>query len=62
MFSQPLMRKWKRLLKEKYGLENPTSKEVFEFANNLTNFFDLLNKLDYKDKIKNNEKRNDAKS
>jgi len=52
-------KKWKKLLKEKYGLENPTQKEVFEFTNTLTSFFDLLLKFDKEDKLKNQTNEND---
>lgn len=47
------LEKWKKLLEKNYGFENPTQKEVFEFANTLTNFFDLLLKFQKQDELKN---------
>ena len=55
MFSQDLLEKWKKLLEEKYGLENPTQQEVFEFASKLTGFFELLTKFNHEDQFKNAE-------
>lgn len=53
MFSKPLLEKWKKLLERKYGVKSATQEEVFEFANTLTGFFDLLLKLDREDRLKN---------
>jgi len=46
------LKKWNRLLRKKYGVKNPTQKEVFEVANTLTNFFELLIKFDQEDRLK----------
>lgn len=54
------LEKWKKLLEEKYGLKKTTSRDAFEFANTLINFFDLLIKFNHEDQIKtygrNNQK------
>lgn len=54
MLSQALLEKWKKLMREKYGVEDPTPQEVFEFATKITNYFEILAKVDAR-KNSNNE-------
>jgi len=56
------LQKWEKLLRETYGIKDPKQKEVFEFANTLTNFFYLLIKFNQEDKLKNDRRRNNTKS
>jgi len=44
------LEKWKILMERKYDFKNPTPQEVFEFANSLTSFFDLLITFNNEDK------------
>ena len=52
MFSQTLLEKWSKLLKERYGQKNLTKREVFEIANTITNYFDLIIKFYKEDELK----------
>ena len=52
MFSQPLMEKWKKLLREKYGFENPTEKEAFQIASTFSGYFSALAEFAHEDKLK----------
>ncbi|MBI2085718.1 hypothetical protein HYT74_00085 [Candidatus Daviesbacteria bacterium] len=54
MLSQKLIDKFKKIFKEKYGVEY-TAVEAREAANNLVGFFELLNKIDRKNKQKEHE-------
>ena len=40
--SKDLFEKWKSLMIEKYNFDNPTDREVLEFASDLTKYFNLL--------------------
>jgi len=51
MFSQQLLDKWEKLLREKYK-KDLNKQEVFDFANTLTNFFDSLIKFDKEEQSK----------
>lgn len=46
--SEELFKKWADLMIRKYGYTNPTRLEVFEFAEDLTRYFELLAKDNYK--------------
>ena len=53
-FSQKLIDEYKRIFKEEYGVEY-TDQEAQEGANNLVGFFELLAKIDYRSKNKDNK-------
>lgn len=40
--SEKLFQKWSDLMIRKYGYTNPTRPEVFEFASDLTRYFEVL--------------------
>lgn len=49
MFSESLLKKWKKLLSQKYGQKNLSKQEVFEVANNISGYFDLLTKFNHRE-------------
>lgn len=55
MLSQKLIDEFKQLFKKKYGV-NYTDEEAREAANNLVGFFEILLKIDARNKQKDHEK------
>ncbi|OGZ10441.1 MAG: hypothetical protein A3D65_00690 [Candidatus Lloydbacteria bacterium RIFCSPHIGHO2_02_FULL_50_13] len=52
--SKERLEEFKKIMKEDYG-KDLANDEAFDAANNLVGFFDLLLKLDHKDKQKNSK-------
>ncbi|MHB8860493.1 MAG: hypothetical protein ACYC48_02030 [Minisyncoccota bacterium] len=52
--SRETIEEFRQIIKEEYGVEY-TDMEAWEAAHNLVGFFDLLARLDYKQKQKENE-------
>lgn len=60
MMSKELLKKWERLLRERYKKKNLNKREVFEIAKTLTDYYGLLMEFDHSDKkkeinVQNNE-------
>lgn len=52
MISQKLLNELKVILEKEYG-QNLNEKQIFETANNLVNFFEILAKIEHREKFKN---------
>ena len=50
--SEQLFEKWFLLMEKSYGYVNPTRAEVFEFAEDLTRYFEVLAEDNLTSKIK----------
>lgn len=57
MVSQKLLDELKTIILEDYGVELDAP-AIAEIADNLVGYFDLLAKIDYREKIKNNNDNN----
>lgn len=44
--SKELLEKWRSLMVRKYNFDNPTDKEVLEFASDLTKYFEVILETD----------------
>jgi len=62
-FSEKLLKEFRQLLKVDFG-KDLNRQELVEIANNLVSYFDLLAKINHREKIKNyaNRRKNNPKS